>query len=105
MLKILSWVVRLDAGNYRFFTTCAKPGFLSSLSLRDDGLTKTVLPCFGDDPILYGFRSACFLVRELRRTGYNVSAVPYAILMLKDAAKAFLRRRAAKAAARAKWRK
>lgn len=101
MIKIFSWVVCLDAEDAGFFMPCTVPGYLSQLAMLDDG----ILPAFGDKPILYPFRSACFLVRELRRSGYNVSGVPYAWLMLKAGLRAWKARKAAKAAARAKWRK
>lgn len=40
---------------------------------------------FGDDPVLYRFSHARFMVRELRRSGYYVSARPYVLYMLRGA--------------------
>lgn len=101
-VKIFSWVVCLDAEDAGFLAVPCRTGYLERLELGEQGRVK---PIYGDKPILYPFRSACFLVRELRRSGYNVSGVPYAWLMLKAGLRAWKARKAAKAAARAKWRK
>lgn len=93
------FVVRLNAKYSGFFVGCGV-GFLHSMVNSDQG----VFPVFDENkPILYSFRSACFVARELRRVGYNAHCVPYVFLMVKTALRAFKSRLDARRAAKAVW--
>lgn len=93
------FVVRLKAKYSGFFVGCGV-GFLHDLVNSDQG----VFPVFDEKaPILYPFRSACFVARELRRVGYNAHCVPYVFLMIRDALLCFKSRLEARRASKAKW--
>lgn len=93
------FVVRLRASYSGFFVGCGC-GFLHSLVNSDQG----VFPLFDEkEPILYSFRSAGFVARELRRVGYNAHCVPYVFLMVKAALRAFKSRLQARMAAKSRW--
>ena len=79
MLKFFKWTVLLRSSNSGFFVEPTSPGFLCRMANSDDG----VFPFFGEDPSLYTFARASFLVSELRRVGYYVFLFPYGLIMLK----------------------
>lgn len=93
------FVVRLRASYCGFFVGCGC-GFLHCLENSEHG----VFPVFDEkEPILYSFRSAGFVARELRRVGYNARCVPFVLLMVIDAVRAFKSRLDARRASKAKW--
>ena len=77
-MKIFQWLVAIKRNSSGFYLPVAPDKFLSGVKLEDAGLS----PVFGDSPALYRFRAARFQVSELRRVGYNVSAVPYVIYFI-----------------------
>ena len=79
MLKFFKWTVLLPSSKSWFFIEPTSPGFLCRMANSDEG----VFPFFGDDPSLYTFACASFLVSELRRVGYNVLLFPYGLILLK----------------------
>lgn len=75
MLKILRWNVLIKYDPGRFFLPVTTNRYLSGISRVDD--PPAVLPQFSEDtPVLYSYRDARFLVRELRRVGYNACRRP-----------------------------
>lgn len=83
MLKILRWnvMVRYDPG--RFFLPVTTNRYLSGINSVDD--PPAVLPQFSEDmPVLYSRRDARFLVRELRRVGYNAFRRPWLIFAIRQ---------------------
>ena len=83
MFKILRWnvVIKYDPG--RFFVPVTTDRYLSGISRVDD--PPAVLPQFSSDaPVLYSHRDARFLVRELRRVGYNAFSRPWLFFAFKQ---------------------
>ena len=80
MFKFFKWTVLLPSSKSGFFIEPTSPGFLCRMANSDEG----VFPFFGDDPSLYTFGRASFLVSELRRVGYNVMLFPYGFIILKS---------------------
>lgn len=82
MLKILRWnvLIRYDPG--RFFLPVTTCRYLSGINRVDD--PPAVCPQFSEDtPVLYSCRDARFLVRELRRVGYNAFRRPWIIFVIR----------------------
>lgn len=76
-MKVFKWVVSCNAKSVGLFPVVVGFGLLESW--------EKLQPSFGwSDPILFRYSHARFLVRELRRTGYYVSAKPYVLLLIKD---------------------
>ena len=100
---LFKFVVRIRTSNSGFFCSLvphSKCGaFLCKISSDPAGCK----PSFSVLPILYPFRSSLFLVRELKRTGYHVSVVPFLFLFLRSSLAAFILRLKARKAAKAKW--
>ena len=79
-MKFLKWIVMISCNSGSFYG-CVAPGrYLSGVALEaSQGVYK---PLFRDaDPVLYPRSSARFQVKELRRVGYNVRCVPYALVL------------------------
>lgn len=91
-MKLFHFIVRLKYQKTGFFAPPSDPGYLNRIVATENNM----IPCFGNDPITYQWRSAAFLVRELRRAGYNVRYVPYIFFAIKKRLETVM-------AARAKW--
>ena len=80
-MKLFQWIVMIRCNSGHFYG-CVAPGRYLTGVLRDDA-AGCYKPEFGDDaPVLYPRSSASFQARELRRVGYCVRTVPYALVML-----------------------
>ena len=83
MLKILCWNVLIKYDPGRFFLPVTTNRYLSGICRFDD--PPSVLPQFSEDaPVLYSCRDARFLVRELRRVGYNAYRRPWIFFAIKQ---------------------
>ena len=87
-MKILRWYVSLKVDPAGFFCPVSFSRYLIGYeSMTQDGAY--MAPRFEDDsPALYTRKDAAFVAHELRRVGYNVRAVPYLILMIRNWIKA-----------------
>ena len=80
-MKIFQWYIRIPCRQAGFFCTVSAGGYLQGIDQHQNGLD----PVFGGaDPVFYPGRSAKFLVKELRRVGYNVSRRPWILYALKQ---------------------
>lgn len=79
-MKILRWIVVIKRDPSCFYLPVSKTKFLSGIQLEDNCL----IPIWGDEPVLYKYKYARFQVSELRRVGYNVSVVPYVLIMIRN---------------------
>ena len=99
-MKITKFVVISNAKSIGLFPAATGDGLFAGWDYQ--GRT---IPVFGCEPVLFRLSHAWFVVRELRRAGYYVSARPYVLFMLRGLflviRSRLVRRRAAKAA----WRK
>lgn len=83
MFKILRWNVLIKYDPGRFFVPVTTNRYLSGINRVDD--PPAVLPQFSEDaPVLYSRRDARFLVRELRRVGYNAYRRPWIFFVIKQ---------------------
>lgn len=83
MFKILRWNVLIKYDPGRFFVPVTTDRYLSGINCVDD--PPAVLPQFSEDaPVLYSRRDARFLVRELRRVGYNAYRRPWILFAIKQ---------------------
>lgn len=73
-MKMFKWYIHVPYRCAGFFCSATSGVHMIGIIQHDHGLD----PVFGaDDPVLYSGRSAWFLVKELRRVGYNVSRRPW----------------------------
>lgn len=82
-MKFFQWIVMIRCNSGSFYG-CVSPGrYLTGVVHEpSQGVYK---PLFGDaDPVLYPRSSARFQAKELRRVGYNVRCVPYALILVAD---------------------
>lgn len=87
-MKLFRWFVLLKSDPAGFFSPVSMSKYLTGFSLphKDAALME---PCFEvDSPALYPRKDAAFIAHELRRVGYNVHAVPFVILMIRNWIKA-----------------
>ena len=103
ILDVFKWVVRLPSKPAGFFVPLCPPCPLGNYLVRIKSDLDGCRPEFSDLPALYPACSARFLVRELRRVGYNVRRCPFVILMVRDALRSLVSRLKAHAADRSKW--
>lgn len=97
------FVVRLPSKPAGFFAPLCPPAPLGNYLMQIRSDHEGCRPGFSDVPVLYPVRSARFLVRELRRVGYNARCVPFVFLMVRDAVRAIKSRLLARMASKAKW--
>lgn len=82
-MKLLQWNVLVKHNPGKFFHSVGASPYLSGIRFFEnlDGS----LPLFSADaPVFYPLRDACFLVRELRRVGYNAYKRPALFFVLKQ---------------------
>ncbi len=83
MLKILRWNVLIRYNPGKFFLPVTDACYLSGIFRLDE--PQALVPQFSaDEPILYSRRDARFLVRELRRVGYNAYRRPWIIFAVRQ---------------------
>ena len=97
------WVVSLPSKPAGFFVPICPPAPLGNYLARIYSDPDGCHPGFSDLPVLYPGRSARFLVKGLRRVGYNARRVPFFFLLVRSAVAAFTARLKARAASKAKW--
>lgn len=91
-MKFLRWIVLIKNDPSGFYAPVSDGRFL--VGFGDVSDTLYLCPRWASDcPALYSRRGARFIVSELRRVGYNVSSVPYALLMVVAAIKAWKNRK------------
>lgn len=101
MFKFFKWTVLLRSSKSGFFIEPTSPGFLCRMANSDVG----VFPLFGEDPSLYTFARASFLVSELRRVGYYVFLYPYCLIVLRGRIKLLVSLLRQRRLVRMKWKK
>lgn len=80
-MKIFKWYIQVPYRCAGFFCSATSGIHLIGITQHEQGLD----PVFGGgDPVVYSRRSARFLVKELRRVGYNVSRRPWLLYALKQ---------------------
>lgn len=80
-MKIFKWYIQVPYRCAGFFCSATSGIHLIGITQHEYGLD----PVFGGgDPVVYPGRSARFLVKELRRVGYNVSRRPWALYAFKQ---------------------
>lgn len=73
-MKFVKWYIRIPCRTAGFLRPAAPGQYLTGISKVDGFL----VPAWGAEaPVSYPGASARFLVRELRRVGYNVSRRPW----------------------------
>ena len=100
LFDCFKFVVRLPSQDAGFFVPICPPSPLGNYLLK---ISAGCVPGFSDVPTLYPFRSASFLVRELRRVGYNARLCPFFFLIVRDVFRSFVSRLRARLASKAKW--
>lgn len=91
-MKFLRWIVVVKNNPSGFYQPVTLGRFL--VGFADVPNTPYLVPKWADaDPSLYKLRGARFIVSELRRVGFNVSAVPYLVLLIVDWFKARKKRK------------
>lgn len=80
-MKFLKWIVMISCNSGSFYG-CVAPGrYLTGVA--HEASLGAFKPLFGDaGPVLYPRSSALFQAKELRRVGYNVRCVPYALILV-----------------------
>lgn len=100
-MKFFNWIIVVPCRPAGFLAPVSSGSYLVSLCYGEGGLIPQFSP---DKPQNWGYRSARFLVKEMRRVGYHAGMRPYALFAF---CKWFVARRAARKAARANdpWKK
>ena len=99
-MRFLKYVVVSNAKSIGLFPAAMDPGLFCGIS------DSVIFPEFSfSDPVLYRRSYAKFLVHELRRAGYYVTARPYVFYMLRRSLLCMLARVRARKAAKGVWRK
>lgn len=76
----MKWYVSVKCDHSNFFATVSPGKYFSGIVMDYEGGCR---PAFmPSDPTAYPRRSASFLVRELRRVGYNVHRRPWILYAL-----------------------
>ena len=99
-MKITKFVVVSNAKDIGLFPAATGDGIFAGWDYQ--GRT---IPVFGDEPVLFRLSHARFLVRELRRAGYYVSARPYVLFMIRGLLLVIRSRLVRRKLAKAAWRK
>lgn len=80
-MKFLKWIVMVRDDPGGFYGCVGGNRYLAGVHYN--ALAGWHEPVFASsDPVLYPGGSARFQVKELRRVGYNVRAVPYVLIMV-----------------------
>lgn len=77
----MKWYVAIKHDPSNFFKPVSTGCYLSCIGMFADEVAAGFLP---DNPVAYPGRSARFLVKELRRVGYNVYRRPWLLYVLKQ---------------------
>ena len=74
-MKLFRWIVMIRSDPAGFYATISPYKFLSGV----DAGAGFRFPVFGSEPALYKGKFARFQVSELKRVGYNVFCLPWAL--------------------------
>ncbi len=98
-MKITKFVVVSNSRSVGMFPVVTEPGLFVGWNRAE------LLAEFADEPVLYKLSHARFMVRELRRSGYYVSARPYVLYALRNFIQRIRERTVRRRLAKAEWRK
>lgn len=98
-MKITKFVVVSNSRSVGMFPVVTEPGMFVGWN------RELLLADFAEEPVLYKYSHARFMVRELRRSGYYVSARPYILFALRNFFQRIRERSVRRRLAKAEWRK
>lgn len=103
-MKLFQYCIELSRADSSLISTHCSPGFFKRL-IPSESVTGALDPEFSSEPVTFPAFTAFFLYRELNRSGYRVSLVPFSLIRFLSFMQRIRVLFFARMAARRSWRK